>query len=101
MVTLVSAPGLLVFLVARSSFFTWATAGIIPLNKRTLNRIGFISDVVPFCGEYTTRAATAPQSLQVKLVWSAGLCGLPQFDRISLRVMHAGEPSVRIRLAVH
>src|SRR5882762_3123530 len=59
MVTLVSAPGLLVFLVARSSFFTWATASIIPLNKRTLNRIGFISDVVPFCREYTTRAATA------------------------------------------
>src|SRR5579864_7802372 len=47
-VTLVSAPGLLVFLVARSSFFTWATAGIMPLNKRALNRIRFISDVVPF-----------------------------------------------------
>ena len=28
-----------------------------------------------------------------KLVWSAGLCGLPQFDRISLRVMHAGKPA--------
>jgi hypothetical protein len=37
-----------VFLVARSSFFTWATAGIKPLNKRALNRIRFISDVVPF-----------------------------------------------------
>src|SRR5580658_6294887 len=48
MVTLVSAPGLLVFLVARSSFFTWATASIEPLNKRALNRIRFISDVVPF-----------------------------------------------------
>src|SRR6266436_1681435 len=60
MVTLVSAPGLAVFLVARSSFFTWATASIKPLNKRALNRIGFISDVVPFCREYTTRAATAP-----------------------------------------
>src|SRR6267154_5987021 len=44
MVTLVSAPGLLVFLVARSSFFTWATAGVKPLNKRALNRIRFISD---------------------------------------------------------
>src|SRR6266446_6482786 len=59
-VTLVSAPGLAVFLVARSSFFTWATAGIKPLNKRAINRIRFISDVVPFCREYTTRAATAP-----------------------------------------
>src|SRR5579864_4217288 len=59
-VTLVSAPGLLVFLVARSSFLTWATAPIMPLNKRALNRICFISDVVPFSREYTTRAATAP-----------------------------------------
>src|ERR1700694_2961366 len=50
MVTLVSAPGLLVFLVARSSFFTWATASMKPLNKRALNRIRFISDVVPFSG---------------------------------------------------
>src|SRR5882724_7488305 len=55
MVTLVSAPGLLVFLVARSSFFTWATANIEPLNKRALNRIRFISDVVPFCREYTRK----------------------------------------------
>src|SRR5580704_5962353 len=54
-VTLVSAPGLAVFLVARSSFFTWATAGIKPLNKRALNRIRFISDVVPFSREYTAR----------------------------------------------
>ena len=43
-VTLVSAPGLAVFLVARSSFFTWATANIKPLNKRALHRIRFISD---------------------------------------------------------
>src|ERR1700674_6135203 len=57
MVTLVSAPGLAVFLVARSSFFTWATASIKPLNKRAPNRIRFISDVVPCSGEYTTRAA--------------------------------------------
>src|ERR1700686_325164 len=56
-VTLVSAPGLAVFLVARSSFFTWATADIKPLNKSALNRIRFISDVVPFSREYTTRAA--------------------------------------------
>src|ERR1700730_132932 len=55
-VTLVSAPGLAVFLVARSSFFTWATAGIKPLNKRALNRIRFISDVVPFLkGVYNPR----------------------------------------------
>src|SRR5258708_39593326 len=75
MVTVVSAPGLLVFLVARSSFFTWATAGIIPLNKRTLNRIGFISDVVPFCREYTTRAATAPAGFtsETSLLNSPGL----------------------------
>src|SRR5712692_4634697 len=75
MVTLVSAPGLLVFLVARSSFFTWATAGIIPLNKRTLNRIGFISDVVPFCREYTTRPATAPAGFtsETSLLNSPGL----------------------------
>jgi hypothetical protein len=26
---------------------------------------------------------------------------LPQFDRISLRVMHAGKPAVGIRLRVH
>src|SRR5258708_31927420 len=58
-VTLVSAPGLLVFLVARSSFFTWATASITPLNKRALHRIRFISDAVPFSREYTTRAAAA------------------------------------------
>src|SRR4029077_6265623 len=58
-VTLVSAPGLAVFLVARSSFFTWATASIKPLNKRALNRVRFISDVVP-SREYTTRAAAAP-----------------------------------------
>jgi hypothetical protein len=42
-VTLVSAPGLRVFLVASSSFFTWATASIVPLNKRALNRVRFIS----------------------------------------------------------
>src|SRR6202521_2184503 len=59
-VTLVSAPGLAVFLVASSSFFTWATASIKPLNKRAPNRIRFISDVVPFSREYTTRAAAAP-----------------------------------------
>lgn len=57
---LVSAPGLLVFLVARSSFFTWATASIEPLSKRAHNRIRFISDVVPFSRECTTRAAAAP-----------------------------------------
>src|SRR6267154_207042 len=75
MVTLVWAPGLLVFLVARSSFFTWATASIVPLNKRTLNRIGFISDVVPFCREYTTRAATAPAGFtsETSLLNSPGL----------------------------
>jgi hypothetical protein len=28
-----------------------------------------------------------------KLVWSVWLCRLPQFDRISLRVMHAGKPA--------
>src|SRR5438445_5225022 len=76
MVTLVSAPGLLVFLVARSSFFTWATARIIPLNKKTLNRIGFISDVVPFYREYTTRAATAP----------AGFTGEISVERRALQV---------------
>src|SRR5450755_2280274 len=65
-VTLVSAPGLAVFLVARSSFFTWATASIKPLNKRAPNRIRFISDVVPFSREYTTRAAAAPAGLQVE-----------------------------------
>src|SRR5260370_20783770 len=59
-VALVSARGLGVFLVARSSFLTWATASITPLNKRTLNRIRFISDVVPFSREYTTRAAATP-----------------------------------------
>jgi hypothetical protein len=58
MVTLVSAPGLLVFLVARSSFFTWATASIKPLNKRAANRIRFISDVVPFLwGVYNSPGA--------------------------------------------
>ena len=36
-----------------------------------------------------------------KLVWSDWLCGLPQFDRISLRVMQAGEPAVGIRLLVN
>src|SRR5580700_2445500 len=56
MVTLVSAPGLAVFLVARSSFFTWATASTKPLNKRAPNRIRFISDVVPFLeGVYNGR----------------------------------------------
>src|SRR5216684_2449511 len=74
-VTLVSAPGLAVFLVARSSFFTWATAGIKPLNKRAINRIRFISDVVPFCREYTTRAATAPAGFtsETSLLNSPGL----------------------------
>src|SRR6266849_8817301 len=74
-VTLVSAPGLAVFLVARSSFFTWATAGIKPLNKRALNRIRFISDVVPFSREYTTRAATAPAGFtsETSLLNSPGL----------------------------
>src|SRR5437868_3916055 len=55
MVTLLSAPGLAVFLVARSSFFTWATAGIKPLSKRALHRIRFISDVVLSPGVYKTR----------------------------------------------
>src|SRR6267142_3516585 len=36
-----------------------------------------------------------------KLAWSGWLCRLPQFDRISLRVMQAGEPAVGIRLRVH
>jgi hypothetical protein len=54
MVTVASAPGLAVFLVARSSFFTWATASMVPLNKRALNRIRFISDVVPFSRECAT-----------------------------------------------
>ena len=53
-------PGLAVFLVARSSFFTWATASIKPLNKRALTRIRFISDVVPFSREYATCAEVAP-----------------------------------------
>src|SRR5208282_584083 len=43
-VTSVSAPGLAVFLVTRSSFFTWAKASIVTLKKRALNRIPFISD---------------------------------------------------------
>jgi hypothetical protein len=34
------------------------------------------------------------------LVWSAGLYGFPQFDRISLRVMHTGN-RVAMRLRVH
>src|ERR1700691_2680268 len=42
-VTLGLAPGLFVFLVTSSAFFTWATASIVPLNKRALNRIRFIS----------------------------------------------------------
>src|SRR5579859_3906005 len=70
-VTLVSAPGLLVFLVARSSFFTWATASIMPLNKRALNRIRFISDVVSFSREYTTRAATAPAGFTSEISWKS------------------------------
>ncbi len=36
-----------------------------------------------------------------KLAWSGWLCRLPQFDRISLRVMQAGEPAVGIRLRVN
>jgi hypothetical protein len=36
-----------------------------------------------------------------KLPRGGWLCRLPQFDRISLRVMHAGEPAVRIRLRVN
>src|SRR6266436_3758555 len=36
-----------------------------------------------------------------KLAWSGWLCRLPQFDRISLRVMHAGKPAVGIRLRVN
>src|ERR1035438_4439101 len=65
--TLVSAPGLAVFLVASSSFFTWATASIMPLNKRALNRIRFISDVVPFLGSIQRARRLPPQDLQVKL----------------------------------
>jgi hypothetical protein len=64
--------GLLVFLVTKPSFFTWATASIIPLNKRALNRIRLISDAVPFSWECTTRAATAPRGLQVKLAMDRG-----------------------------
>src|SRR6266852_4986946 len=62
MVTLVSAPGLLVFLVARSSFLTWATASIIPLNKRALSRIRFISDVRSCLqGVYNARGDRPPR----------------------------------------
>jgi hypothetical protein len=35
------------------------------------------------------------------LAWSVSSCRLPQFDRISLRVMQAGEPAVGIRLRVN
>src|SRR5579864_8279563 len=90
-VTLVSAPGLLVFLVARSSFFTWATASIMPLNKRALNRIRFISDVVSFSREYTTRAATPPQGLRVKL---AG-------NRTGLSFVLTGQVSRNRRTTLH
>src|ERR1700694_1225980 len=61
-VTLVSAPGLLVFLVARSSFFTWATASIEPLNKRAPNRIRFISDVAPFSFLFPGSIQRAPRA---------------------------------------
>src|ERR1700676_3461318 len=65
MVTLVSAPGLAVFLVARSSFFTSfftsATAGIKPLNRRAPNRIRFISDVVPFSFLFLGSIQRAPR----------------------------------------
>src|SRR5579864_7002124 len=60
MVALVSAPGLRVFLVASSSFFTWAPASTMPLNKRALNKIRFILDGVPVLGEYTTARGAAP-----------------------------------------
>jgi hypothetical protein len=55
--------------VARSSFFTWATASIEPLNKRALNRIRFISDVVPFSryatlkGVYNARCGRSRKAL--------------------------------------
>jgi hypothetical protein len=52
--------------VARSSFFTWATASIEPLNKRALNRISFISDVVPSLGSVQHAPRPLPQDLQME-----------------------------------
>src|SRR5579872_1060574 len=68
MVTLVSAPGLLVFLVTRSSFFTWATASIRPLNKRALSRTRFISDVVLSLGVYNRRGDIVPRFARLFLL---------------------------------
>jgi hypothetical protein len=36
-----------------------------------------------------------------KLAWGGWLCRLPQLDRISVRVVQAGEPTVGIRLRVN
>src|SRR6266851_2474066 len=92
-VTLVSAPGLAVFLVARSSFFTWATASIKPLNKRAPNRIRFISDVVPFSGEYTTRAARA-RFAKSRSRWCARSTGAPGAKLMTQRLGSESNPGV-------
>ena len=49
----------------------------------------------------TQEKSRSSPGLFSKLAWSGWLCRLPQFDRISLRVMHAGKPAVGIRLRVH
>ena len=46
------------------------------------------------------KSRNSPELLS-KLVWSVWLCRLPQFDRIPLRVMKAGESAVGIRLRVN
>src|SRR6266705_5027362 len=49
---------------------------------------------------YKTLQKSSPE-LFGNLAWSFLYRRLPQFDRISLRVMQAGEPSVRVRLRVN
>src|SRR5579864_609842 len=94
-VTLVSAPGLRVFLVASSSFFTWATASIMPLKKRALSRIRFISDVALSLGSIQRAQRLPPQGLQVKLeACRKGKRGLFHVAAIKERAANHRLPSV-------
>jgi hypothetical protein len=90
-----------VFFVARSSFFTCATASIEPPNKRALNRIRFISDVVLSRGSIQRAPRPLPQgytsatldSVHLTATWRVLLS-------VVSRLIIAGAALIAITLAV-
>ena len=63
--------------------------------------IGKQEEVIWFLPHLPTQEQSRNSEPLCNLAFGVWNLRLPQFNRISLRVMHAGEPAVRIRLRVH